>query len=259
MAEERKVQIVSHREAFLEDIRPLRDGLSGRRGGMKTQASFKAGISLLILSLLILLLIIHFGYFLFDPDRTIAYLESVHPYDDLVFIVLQVLQGLSAGIIPGAVTEFVGGYLYGSLLGTLYSTIGLGIGSLLAFCLARFYGPSVVKKVFKVQSWRKVDPFMGQRGPFMTFIFFLIPGFPKAAFCYLAGLGRMNIWLFMAVSSTGRLFGTALFSIYGSYVRSNQYSYLLILMGSFVVFLFLFSLFIYGEMFLSYIREKKSP
>jgi len=219
---------------------------------------FKISLSLVILSLPILLFI-HYHYLLFNPNRTIAYLESVHPYDDLVFMVLQVLQGLSAGIIPGAVTEFVGGYLYGSILGTIYSTIGLGIGSLLAFSLARFYGLSVVKKVVQGSVMEEYDQFMGQRGPLMTFLLFLIPGFPKAAFCYLAGLGRMNIWLFMAVSSTGRLFGTALFSVYGSYVRDNQYSYLLIMMGSFVIFLFLFMIFIYGEMFLSYIKRKEVP
>jgi len=225
---------------------------------MKTRTPFSVSILLVIVSLLILLLI-HYNYFLFNPDRTIVYLESVHPYDDPVFIVLQVLQGLSAGIIPGAVTEFIGGYLYGSILGTIYSTIGLGIGSFAAFSLARFYGLSVVKKVVKDSVMEEYNQFMEQRGPFMTFLLFLIPGFPKAAFCYLAGLGRMNIWRFMAVSSAGRLFGTALFSIYGSYVRYNQYSYLLIIMGSFVIFLFLFMIFIYGEMFLSYIKRKEVP
>jgi uncharacterized membrane protein YdjX (TVP38/TMEM64 family) len=158
---------------------------------MKTRTPFKISISLVIVSLLLLLFLIHYNYFL-NPDRTIGYLKSIHPYDDLAFIALQVLQGLSAGIIPGAVTEFIGGYLYGSILGTVYSTLGLGIGSLLAFYLARSYGLAVVKKVVKGSIMEEYHQFMVKREALMTFVLFLIPGFPKAAFCYLAGLGRMN-------------------------------------------------------------------
>lgn len=223
---------------------------------MKARTPFKISISFVIASLMILLLM-HYNTFLINLDKTVAYLESFHPYDDLVFITLQIFQGLSAGIIPGAVTEFVGGYLYGSILGTIYSSIGLGIGSFMAFRLARSFGIPLVKKMVMSSIMEEYDQFMAQRGPFMTFIFFLIPGFPKAAFCYLAGLGRMNIWSFMAISSSGRLLGTALFSIYGNYVRYNHNSYLLIIMGFIVLFILLFFLIIYGKVLLSYIRIKK--
>jgi len=224
---------------------------------MKTRMPFITSISLVIVSLLPLL-IMHYNYSFIDLDKTIAYIESFHPYDDLVFIVLQVFQSLSAGIIPGAVTEFVGGYLYGSILGTIYSTVGLGIGSFLAFMIARSFGLPLVKRLVMSSIMEEYDQFMGQQGPFMTFIFFLIPGFPKAALSYLVGLGRMNIWLFMAVSTIGRMFGTALFSTYGSYARYNQNSYLFIIVGFLVIFILLFLLIIYGKTLLSYIR-RKSP
>jgi uncharacterized membrane protein YdjX (TVP38/TMEM64 family) len=99
--------------------------------------------------------------------------------------------------------------------------------------------------------------FTGQRDTLMTFILFLVPGSPKAALSYWAGLGRMNIWLFTAVSTIGRLFGTAIFSIYGSYVRHNQNDYLLIIMGLLAVSLLLSLLIIYRKILLSSIRTEK--
>ena len=49
----------------------------------------------------------------------------------------------------------------------------------------------------------------------VCFILFLIPGFPKAALCYIIGLSRMNIRKFIVVSTIGRLFGTILLSLTG--------------------------------------------
>ena len=223
---------------------------------MKINTVIKGIIILVIVSLLPLLLI-HYNFFLLNPDKAIAYIESFHPYDDLIFIALQALQSLSAGIIPGAVTEFVGGYLYGSILGTIYSTVGLAIGSFFAFLLARSFGLPLVKKIVMPSIMEEYHRFTGQRGTLMTFILFLIPGSPKAALCYWAGLGRMNIWLFMTVSTVGRLLGTAIFSIYGSYVRHNQNSYLLIMMGLLAISLLLSLLIIYRKILLSSIRTEK--
>jgi uncharacterized membrane protein YdjX (TVP38/TMEM64 family) len=221
---------------------------------MKINTILKGIIILVIVSLLPLLLI-HYDFFLLNPDKAIAYIESFHPYDDIVFIALQALQSLSAGIIPGAVTEFAGGYLYGAFLGTIYSTAGLTIGSCLAFLLARSFGP-LVRRIVMPSMMEEYHRFTGQRDTLMTFILFLVPGSPKAALSYWAGLGRMNIWLFTAVSTIGRLFGTAIFSIYGSYVRHNQNDYLLIMMGLLAISLLLSLLIIYRKILLSSIRTE---
>jgi len=61
----------------------------------------------------------------------------------LIFIGLQALQVVAAPV-PGEVTGFAGGMLFGTVSGIIYSTIGLTIGSWIAFMLARIAGRPLV-------------------------------------------------------------------------------------------------------------------
>jgi uncharacterized membrane protein YdjX (TVP38/TMEM64 family) len=190
------------------------------------------GIFLVFFIILGTYLFIHYNLYFFwnYESKVIEFIESFHPYDDFVFIALQIFQVLIAGALPAEITGFIGGYLYGPVLGTIYSTIGLSIGSWLAFLLARVYGLPLVRRVVKASIMQKYDHFMELRGPLVSFILFLIPGFPKAALCYIVGLSRMNIWTFIVVSAVGRLFGTILLSVSGSSVRNDQVTVLLALL-----------------------------
>jgi len=188
-------------------------------------------------------LIIHYHlYFSLNcQNKMIEFIESFHPYDDFVFIALQIFQVLIAGALPAEITGFIGGYLYGPVLGTIYSTIGLSIGSWLAFLLARVYGLPFVRRVVKASIMQKYDHFMELRGPLVSFFLFLIPGFPKAALCYIVGLSQMNIWTFIVVSAVGRLFGTILLSVSGNSVRNDQVTVLLaILVTMGIIFLLVY-------------------
>ncbi len=199
---------------------------------MKISYALKS-IFLLFFIILGAYLFIHFNlYFsLIDQSKAIKFINSFHPYDDLVFIALQIFQVLIAGALPAEITGLVGGYLYGPVLGTIYSTVGLSIGSWFAFLLARVYGLPLVRRVVKASMMQKYDHFMEQRGPLVSFILFLIPGFPKAALCYIIGLSQMNIWIFILVSTAGRLFGTISLSVSGSSVRTSQGMVLFVLLG----------------------------
>lgn len=188
-------------------------------------------IFILILGIKLLLNYKYYDYLIYYNQKIVAFIESFHPYDDAVFIVIQIFQVLAVGLIPAEISGFVGGYLYGLIVGTIYSTIGLSIGSWLAFLLSRRYGLPLVKRVVKPSIMEKYDHFMGERGPLVCFILFLIPGFPKAAFCYIIGLSQMNIWTFIGVSTVGRLFGTILLSVSGDSVRAMRVVVLLVILG----------------------------
>ncbi len=140
--------------------------------------------------------------------------KPLHPFDEIVFISLQILQVVFAPI-PGEVTGFIGGYIYGPVLGTIYSTIGLVIGSWLAFILARYFGLPFVEKTVKPEIIKKYDFILEHKGALVAFILFLIPGFPKDFLCYIMGLSHMTVWTFLVVSSIGRLLGTVLLSVCG--------------------------------------------
>jgi uncharacterized membrane protein YdjX (TVP38/TMEM64 family) len=191
--------------------------------------------------------------YLLHKDKAIALIKSCHPYDEWVFMALQALQVLVAPI-PGDVTGLIGGYLYGPLLGTIYSTIGLTIGSWLAFILARIFGEPLVERAVRPEVLKKYDYVLEHQGVLVSFILFLIPGFPKDYLCYLMGLSHMKTSTFLIISTVGRLFGTILLSVCGSNVRTHHYRTLLVILvvsGVVVV-----AAYIYREKLLKVLRKK---
>lgn len=184
-----------------------------------------------IFKLFLLLLLIAAGIYLFfyfdlygffsDRDKLIAFLEGFGPVAVIVFIGVQILQVLIAPI-PGEVTGFIGGYIYGIYLGTLYSTIGLTIGSWLAFTLSRTLGLPFVEKIVSPKIINQYDHIMSRQGPWVAFLLFLIPGFPKDALSYVLGLSHIRVGTFLLICTVGRLLGTLMLSVQGSFLRNNQ-------------------------------------
>jgi uncharacterized membrane protein YdjX (TVP38/TMEM64 family) len=189
---------------------------------------------LILLAFIILstYLFIHYDLYVYfaSQQKAVAFISSFHPYDEIVFIAFQILQVIAAPI-PGELTGLIGGYIYGTCLGTVYSTIGLTVGSWIAFALARFFGLPLVETVVKPAIIEKYDYFLEHRGLFVSFILFLIPGFPKDYLCYIMGASHMKTWHFLGISTVGRLLGTILLSVSGSCARNDQYIELLFIAG----------------------------
>lgn len=168
-------------------------------------------------------LFIHYDLYVFFTDKSkIINFIRVSPFDEVVFIFLQMVQVVAAPV-PGELTGFIGGYIYGPVLGTIYSTIGLTLGSWLAFGLAHFFGMPLLEKVVKPAVIEKFDYFMEHKGVLVAFFLFLIPGFPKDYLCYIMGVSRMPVGIFLIVSAAGRLLGTIMLNIMGSSARNGSY------------------------------------
>jgi uncharacterized membrane protein YdjX (TVP38/TMEM64 family) len=165
-----------------------------------------------------------------DRERLSQFLTSHGPLSVLLFIALQIAQVIISPL-PGDVTGLIGGYLYGPVLGTIYSTIGLTIGSWIAFVLARYLGLPFVERIIRPSTIQKYDYFLEHKGLVISFIFFLIPGFPKDTLCYILGLSHMRKRHFLVISTTGRLLGTILLSLQGSSLRNDQDVLFFILLG----------------------------
>jgi uncharacterized membrane protein YdjX (TVP38/TMEM64 family) len=189
-------------------------------------------IILLLLIAVGIFFFIHYDLHSFFSDRTkiITFLEGFGPVSVFVFIGIQILQVLVAPI-PGEVSGFIGGYIYGITLGTLYSTIGLTIGSWLAFTLSRTLGLPFVERIVSPKIINQYDHIMTHQGPWVAFLLFLIPGFPKDALCYVLGLSHIRIGIFLVISTVGRLLGTLMLSVQGSFLRNNQDTTFLIVMS----------------------------
>lgn len=207
---------------------------------------------LIFIALTVLLYQTDFVRFFMDKGRLIRFIESLGAWGFAGFIFLQVIQVVMAPI-PGEATGFLGGYLYGPFLGTLLSTVGLTIGSYIAFSLSRSFGRPLTDRFVDKATMDRFDYLLHHKGVFLVFLLFLVPGFPKDIFCYILGLGHLTTLEFLAIASTGRLFGTLLLTMSGHYLRDAQYGHLFILAGIAIVVIIL--IFVYKNRLERMLRE----
>ncbi len=172
-----------------------------------------------------------------SSDRLSKFLQSLGPYSPAVFVLLQVLQVIAAPV-PGELTGVAGGYVYGESFGFILSTVGLALGSWIAFELASIFGRPFVERFVSRETLYKFDFLTTRAGTTLCFLLFLIPGFPKDYLCYLVGLSRMRLGTFLLVSITGRIPGTYLLNMQGAKFRDQEYYQLFIfLLVSAAIFL----------------------
>jgi uncharacterized membrane protein YdjX (TVP38/TMEM64 family) len=162
-----------------------------------------------------------FRFFL-NKERMSRFLESLGPWSFVGFIILQAFQVIAAPI-PGEVTGLLGGYLYGPYLGILLSTVGLTLGSFIAFVLSRTFGRPFAEKFVPESAMQRFDYLLHHKGLVLVFLLFLIPGFPKDYLCYILGLGHLSTMEFLVIGTVGRLFGTTLLTLAGNFFRLEQY------------------------------------
>ncbi|HTZ39492.1 MAG TPA: TVP38/TMEM64 family protein [Syntrophales bacterium] len=221
------------------------------------ERSFSRVLFVPLIAAIGIFLIVHFNVFSFflDRERLSELLTSYGPLSVVIFISLQMVQVIVSPL-PGDVTGLLGGYLYGAFLGTVYSTIGLSVGSWIAFLLARSLGLPFVEKIIRPATIRKYDHFLEHQGRVITFIFFLIPGFPKDTLCYILGLSHMRTRDFLVISTAGRLLGTIILSIQGSSLREDHDVIFFILLGV-TVLIILWGYFHIGRWLKSVLRTKR--
>jgi len=189
-----------------------------------------------------------------NHHRLKEFISSFGVYSPLAFILLQVIQVVVAPI-PGGAIEFLGGYLFGVWAGMLYSMIGLILGSWLAFSIARIFEKWAVEKFVSPKTMKKFDYLIGHEGLILSFLLFLIPGFPKDALCYILGLTPMHLGIFLIISTIGRIPGTLMATLQGAKAFEHQYKLFLLLSGISALVILVF--YIYHEQIHQWIKKLK--
>ncbi|MDP6365581.1 MAG: TVP38/TMEM64 family protein [Nitrospinota bacterium] len=143
----------------------------------------------------------------------------------LVYIGFQAAQVIFSPL-PGELTgAFLGGVIFGVWASAIYSTIGLTLGSCLAFAVGRWLGRPIVEKLVSRSILEKFDFLVADKGALFAFIFFAIPGFPKDYVCYLLGLSPLSVRVFLIVVTLGRFPGALVFSLMGANLYNERYFY----------------------------------
>ncbi|MDP2914654.1 MAG: TVP38/TMEM64 family protein [Candidatus Aminicenantes bacterium] len=151
------------------------------------------------------------------PEKFKEFLDSYGTVSALIYILLQAAQIVIA-VIPGEVVQIAGGYAFGTILGTLYSVTGTVLGTLLVFFATRLLGYSLVRTFVPQKKLDRFDFLMNNpKSEIAIFILFLIPGVPKDALTYVAGLTPIKPLRFLLICTIARFPG-----LWGSaYIGAN--------------------------------------
>ena len=191
---------------------------------------------------------------LYDRHQLKRLISSFGAYSPVAYILLQIIQVIVAPI-PGGAIEFLGGYLFGVKAGFIYSMIGLTFGSWIAFSLARIFEKVAVEKFVSEQTRRKFDYLVEHEGVILSFVLFLIPGFPKDALCYILGLTPMHLGIFLIISTIGRIPGTLIACVQGGKAFDHQYYTFGVLLGASALMILVF--YIYHEEIHNLVKKLK--
>ncbi len=189
-----------------------------------------------------------------DHHQLKKVIKSFGPYAPLGYILLQIMQVVIAPV-PGGAVEFLGGYLFGVKAGFIYSMIGLTIGSWFAFSLARIFEKIAVEKFVSDQTRKKFNYLIEHEGAILSFILFLLPGFPKDALCYILGLTPMHLGIFLIISTIGRIPGTLMAILQGAKAFEHEYYTFGMLLGGSALVILVF--YIYHEEIHNLIKKLK--
>lgn len=131
-----------------------------------------------------------------------------------VFVVFQAVQ-VVVPVLPGGIGCLAGILLFGTWRGFLYNYIGICIGSILAFLVARYFGKPILQYFFSQKLISKYETWTAEKNRFtkMFTLAIFLPAAPDDFLCYLAGTTGMALPHFVAIILLGKPFAIALYSM----------------------------------------------
>src|SRR5690554_612180 len=145
----------------------------------------------LLAIMLLAYLLWQYGPFIYQlySDRNLlnSYLQQAGVWAPAAFVLLTAAQVIAAPI-PAMALGVAGGFIFGLVPGFLLSLMGLFIGSMLAFALAKWFGRPLVQRLIGEETYAKFEPLMRGKGLMVLIVLFLLPFMPDDALCFLAAL-----------------------------------------------------------------------
>jgi uncharacterized membrane protein YdjX (TVP38/TMEM64 family) len=139
----------------------------------------------------------------FDSQESFrAYISSFGVFAPVMLTLFQAGQ-VVIPVLPGFLGCAAGAALFGAGVGFACNYIGICLGSVIAYFLARRYGVALVKCVFPQKTYDKWERWIARWRfyPLVLFVATLLPLFPDDFFCYFSGLTPMRarrfIWIIL--------------------------------------------------------------
>lgn len=143
-----------------------------------------------------------------------AYITGFGIAGALIFILFQAVQ-VVLPILPGGLGCLAGVLLFGPWTGLAYNYIGICIGSITAFFIAKNFGKPVLHSLFNEKTITKYEKWTGNDSKFTKWfaIAIFLPVAPDDFLCYLAGTTQMGWRKFTSIILLGKPFAIALYSL----------------------------------------------
>lgn len=106
-------------------------------------------------------------------------------------------------VLPGFLGCATGSALFGPFVGFWCNYIGISLGSIISFYLARKYGMPLIADLFPLEKYSKWSDWIAKSKSYTLFLFLaiLLPLFPDDYLCYLTGVSKMDakkfIWIIL--------------------------------------------------------------
>lgn len=134
--------------------------------------------------------------------------EYIETFGILGPIVLGILQAVQVvvPVLPGMVGSAAGAIMFGTWMGFWVNYIGISVGSIIAYYLARIYGIDIILLMFPEKLFKKWSKRIEKSKSFGVFLFVatLLPLFPDDFLCYFSGLIKMNAKKFFWIIVLGK-------------------------------------------------------
>ena len=178
----------------------------------------------------------------------------------VVFIVCQILQVILLPI-PAFITVGAGVLMYGPFLGAILSSVGIILGSIIAFLLGKYFGYNVVKWLVGKENLDKCMKFIKGKDKVVFTFMFLFPFFPDDVLCFVAGITTMSPLFFIVMITITRFITVFLssYSMNNSIIPYNTWWGILLWIIFFSITLFLaFIICKYGNKIEAFFKRKKT-
>ncbi|MGM9947833.1 TVP38/TMEM64 family protein [Floccifex sp.] len=122
-----------------------------------------------------------------------TYILEYGMFGPIVLTILQMMQVILP-VLPGFFGCIVGASIYGATNGFWINYIGISLGSIFAFLLARKYGVALVKKMISIEKYERFVQWIQSKKSYtwVLFLSILLPLAPDDFLCYFSGLCSMS-------------------------------------------------------------------
>lgn len=185
---------------------------------MKQSENWKKMVTAIFLMVCLLFCALLFKAYMdgrFDSVETLQ--EYITGFGLMAPFVLTAIQAAQVvlPVLPGFFGCIVGAIMFGCAGGFWCNYIGISLGSIIAFLLARKYGQGFVSKMFPGEKYEKWARWAAESKSYTMILFLgmVLPLFPDDYFCYFTGVTKMSIRKFVTIIILGKPWCILVYSI----------------------------------------------